>query len=167
MADFSILDSQTGFYGKKLTTNRGFIINQPKEDGFYGGVEPVIVETAVNEKPEEYWKEVRHESISADQQGIYDMVDSLKTVPMFMTYVDVVNFLFQGYKVQGPIEIGPVFTFLSYNFVEGVRPKFSIGAFAVEFIVGGIPLQAPIKTPMNSTAKQADSWETSDVLVGI
>ncbi len=126
IADFSIIDSQTGFYGKKLTTNRGFVINQPKEDGFYGGVEPVIVETAVNEKPEDYWKEVRHEDISSDQQGIYDMVDSLKTVPMFMTYVDVVNFLIQGYKVKGPVEIGPVFTFMSYNFVEGLRPKFGL-----------------------------------------
>jgi hypothetical protein len=126
LADFTVIESKTGFYGKKLTTYRDFVINEPKDPSFYGGAEPVIVETAVNEKPESYWMEARHETISDDQQGIYDMVDSLKTVPIFMTYVDVVNFVFQGYRVEGPIEIGPVFTFLSYNFVEGLRPKFGL-----------------------------------------
>ena len=43
-----------------------------------------------------------------------------------MTYVDVVNFLVLGYSVAGPVEIGPVFTFLSYNNVEGLRPKFGL-----------------------------------------
>ncbi len=45
---------------------------------------------------------------------------------MFMSYVDVVNFLILGYKIEGPIEIGPVFTFLSYNAIEGYRPKFGL-----------------------------------------
>lgn len=126
LADFTVIESKTGFYGKKLTTYRDFVINEPKDPSFYGGAEPVIIETSVNEKPESYWMEARHETISDDQQGIYDMVDSLKTVPIFMTYVDVVNFVFQGYRVEGPVEIGPVFTFLSYNFVEGLRPKFGL-----------------------------------------
>jgi len=54
------------------------------------------------------------------------MVDSLKTNRVFMTYVDIVNFFFQGYWVDGNVEWGPVFTFLSYNTVEGLRPKFGL-----------------------------------------
>ena len=126
LADFTIVEGEMGFYGKKLTTYRDFLINDPKENAFYGGAEHVISESQINEKSDEYWQEVRHETITSDQQAIYDMVDSLKTNPRFMTYVDVVNFLILGYKVEGPVEIGPVFTFLSYNDVEGVRPKFGL-----------------------------------------
>ena len=126
IADFTLLDNEMGFYGKKLATYRNFVINEPKENEFYSGAEPVIVESQVNEKNLDYWEEARHETITSDQQGIYDMVDSLKTNPKFMTYVDLVNFIFQGYKVKGNVEIGPVFTFLSFNNVEGIRPKFGL-----------------------------------------
>ncbi len=126
LADFSVVDSEVGFYGHKVTTYKDFVINKPKDAEFYSGAEHVIIKSQVNEKPEDYWKEVRHEEISADQQAIYDMVDSLKTNRVFMTYVDIVNFLVLGYWVDGKIEYGPVFTFLSYNSVEGLRPKFGL-----------------------------------------
>jgi hypothetical protein len=126
LADFSIIESEMGFYGRKLTTYKDFVINEPEDSEFYGGPEHVIVESQVNEKSDQYWEEARHETITSNQQGIYDMVDSLKMNPRFMTYVDLVNFLFQGYKIDGPIEYGPVFTFLSYNQVEGLRPKFGL-----------------------------------------
>lgn len=126
LVDFSLLDKEMGFYGKKTTTYKDFVINQPKDPEFYTGAESVIVESQVNEKDNTYWETARHERISEDQQGVYNMVDSLKNNKIFMTYVDVVNFLIQGYRVHGPIEIGPVFTFLSYNSVEGVRPKFGL-----------------------------------------
>lgn len=140
LADFTIVQGETGFYGKKLTTYRNFVINKPKDDAFYGGAENVISESAINSKSNEYWKGVRHEDITDKQQAIYDMVDSLKTNPMFMTYVDVVNFIFQGYKVEGEVEIGPVFTFLSYNAVEGLRPKFGLrtsNAFSTDLLLEG------------------------------
>ena len=126
LADFTLVEGEMGFYGKKLTTYRDFVINEPKDNSFYGGAEHVISESQINEKSDEYWSEARHETITTDQQAIYDMVDSLKTNPRFMTYIDIVNFLILGYKVEGPIEIGPVFTFLSYNAVEGFRPKFGL-----------------------------------------
>ncbi len=140
IADFTLLENDMGFYGKKLTTYRDFVINEPKEKQFYSGAEPVVVESQVNEMENAYWDEARHESITTDQQGIYNMVDSLKTNPKFMTYVDLVNFIIQGYKVKGNVEIGPVFTFLSFNNVEGVRPKFGLrtsNAFSKRLLLEG------------------------------
>ncbi len=126
LADFVLFEKQTGFYGRKTTMYRDFVINDPKEPDFYTGADDVIVETSVNEKENSYWQDVRHESITSEQQAIYSMVDSLKNNRIFMTYVDVVNFIVQGYVVKGPVELGPVFTFLSYNTVEGFRPKFGM-----------------------------------------
>ncbi len=126
VADFTLLENEAGFYGRKTTTYRNFVINKPKDPEFYGGADPIIVETQVNEKDNAYWKTARHEEISTKQQGIYDMVDSLKSTPRFMTYIDIINFIFTGYHVTGKVEIGPIFTFLSYNEVEGLRPKFGM-----------------------------------------
>lgn len=140
VADFTIIEGEMGFYGKKSTSYRDFVINKPKEDSFYGGAEPVITMSPINSKSIEYWQAARHEDITENQQAIYKMVDRLKSNPRFMTYVDIVNFLFQGYTVQGPIEIGPVFTFLSYNSVEGFRPKFGLrtsNAFSTDLMLEG------------------------------
>jgi hypothetical protein len=126
LADFNLVKSEMGFYGKKVTTYKDFVINEPKDTEFFSGPEHVVVKSEINAMEEDYWKENRHEIISDEQQAIYDMVDSLKTNRVFMTYVDIVNFFFQGYWVDGKIEYGPVFTFLSYNTVEGLRPKFGL-----------------------------------------
>ncbi len=126
LADFSLVDSETGFYGRKLTSYRDFVINQPKENEFYGGAEFVSVLDDASERGDLFWADARHEIISTNEQAIYDMVDSLKSNPRFITYIDLVNFLIQGYKQYGKVEIGPVFTFMSYNQVEGIRPKFGM-----------------------------------------
>ena len=126
LVDFALVDSETGFYGHKLTSYRNFVINEPKDPDFYSGAEFVIVKEGANERDDDFWKSSRHEVISTNEQAIYNMVDSLKNNPVFTTYIDVVNFLIQGYQKVGPIEIGPVFTFLSFNQVEGLRPKFGL-----------------------------------------
>lgn len=126
LADFSLVESETGFYGRKQTSYRNFVINEPRPPEFYSGAEFVHVNEGASDRDDGFWKEARHEVISSNEQAIYNMVDSLKTNPRFTTYIDVVNFLIQGYKQKGPIEIGPVFTFLSFNQVEGLRPKFGM-----------------------------------------
>ena len=115
-----------GFYGKKLTTYRDFVINKPKDEAFYGGAEHVISNHRSMKNLKNFGRDHVMRLLRNDQQAIYDMVDSLKANPSFMTYIDVVNFIFLGYKIEGPVEIGPVFTFLSYNAVEGLRPKFGL-----------------------------------------
>jgi len=140
VADFNVVDKEMGFYGKKLATYRDFVINKPKDPEFYSGAENVIVETQVNELSSEFWKQSRHVEISEHEQGIYNMVDSLKNNGIFMTYVDLINFLFLGYKIYGNVEVGSIFTFLSVNSVEGLRPKFGLrtsNAFSTRTLLEG------------------------------
>ena len=124
LVDFNLLEKEMGFYGKKTTTYRDFEINRTYDPDFFSGPENVIVKSPVNSRPPDFWREARHEEISGEEQQIYDMVDRLKETPAFMTYVDIINFIFTGYKQYGPVELGPVFTFLSFNDVEGLRLKF-------------------------------------------
>jgi hypothetical protein len=52
------------------------------------------------------------------------MVDTIKTLPAFKTYVDIITILATGYKDVGPIDIGPIFSTYSFNDLEGSRLKF-------------------------------------------
>ena len=121
VVDFQIGENVIGLYGRKSTSYKDFEINveQPKE--FYDGIDNVNVLQGANKKDEEYWISARHDTLTKNQLGIYEMVDSVKDVPAFRTLLDVVQLIFTGYREQGNFEIGPYFNLYSFNPVEGNR----------------------------------------------
>ncbi|MCB0767034.1 MAG: hypothetical protein KDB95_07470, partial [Flavobacteriales bacterium] len=110
-----------GFYGRRTATYRDFLINEPREDAFYEGVDDVVVELDPLSLGADYWDQNRHVPLTAKENAIYHMVDTMKTIPRFRTYVDIISTLATGYYEKGKIEIGPYFTTVSYNPVEGMR----------------------------------------------
>ncbi|MCB9177847.1 MAG: carboxypeptidase-like regulatory domain-containing protein [Flavobacteriales bacterium] len=110
-----------GFYGRRTATYRDFLINEPREDAFYEGVDDVVVELDPLSLGADYWDQNRHVPLTAKENAIYHMVDTMKTIPRFRTYVDIISTLATGYYEKGKIEIGPYFTTMSYNPVEGLR----------------------------------------------
>ena len=110
---------------KKTTTYRKYIINQPKEEKFYSSPTDIIVADSASDKSKDYWVTARHDSLNKDEKNIYKMIDSVQSVPLFHTYVDIVQTLVLGYKVWGPVEIGPYSSLYSFNDMEGNR--FRIG----------------------------------------
>lgn len=114
-----------GFYGRRNASYKDFVINRPREDTFYEGVDDVVVEIDPLSLGADYWDRERHVPLSAKENAIYHMVDTMKTIPRFRTYVDVVSTLATGYWEKGKIELGPYFTTLSFNPVEGAR--FRVG----------------------------------------
>ncbi|MEZ4806649.1 MAG: DUF5686 family protein [Flavobacteriales bacterium] len=114
-----------GFYGRRTATYRDFLINAPKPPEFYEGVDQVVVEIDPLSLGADYWDRNRHVPLSAKEHAIYQMVDTMKTIPRFRTYVDIVTTIVSGYYERGKVEIGPYFTTISFNPVEGAR--FRIG----------------------------------------
>ena len=123
VVDFNLREEGAGVYGRKTTTYEDFVINEPRDLEFFSGPEKVVVESKVNTKDSEYWQKQRHEQLTSKQSNVYQMVDSLKKTPKFVTYVDIVNFIFTGYKEVGNWEFGPVWSVLSWNTVEGYRVR--------------------------------------------
>jgi len=123
--DFNISDQQTGFFGRKTTSYRNIKINQPRQDGFYSRTEPeeFIVQANALEKGADFWHDARHETLSQREENIYGMVDSIRNVPVFRTFVDVVNMLVNYYYVRGNFEFGPYYTLASFNEIEGPRVR--------------------------------------------
>jgi len=75
----------------------------------------------IDDKTEEYWTENRDVLLTQNESGIYEMVDSVKNIPIFNTYVDAIYMLTSGYLKMGKFEFGPTFKSISYNTTEGVR----------------------------------------------
>lgn len=123
--DFALTDKQMGFYGRKTTSYSDFVINQPKNDEFYSGVENIIVLDSAQDQNDSYWDTHRHDTLNAQEQGVYHMIDTLENLPIIKTYVDIIQTAVTGYKKIGKFELGPYFSIYSYNPVEGNR--FKIG----------------------------------------
>lgn len=126
IVDFAAKEEGTGFIGRKSTSYRNFHINEPTVDSIFKGTENIIVKADAAEKPSEYWDNNRHDTLSNRELQIYHMVDTIKSLPAFQTYVDLITLFFTGYKDIGKIELGPYYTFYSFNKIEGNR--FRIGA---------------------------------------
>lgn len=110
-----------GFYGRRTATYRDFIINQPRAESYYEGVDQVVVEIDPLSLGADYWDTHRHVPLTKKENDIYHMVDTMKTIPRFNTYVDIVSTVISGYYVKGKFELGPYFTTISSNPVEGLR----------------------------------------------
>ena len=128
IGDFNIVDDTKktlGFFGTKTTTYRNFIFDALKDNKFYSQPTNIIVDKNAYNKEEEFWDQSRHEPLSKDELTIYHMVDTLKNVPAFKTWVDIFETVITGYYRLEKFEIGPYASLLSFNAIEGAR--FRIG----------------------------------------
>ncbi len=122
--DFAMNKNQVGIYGRKTTSYKDFKINQPKETKFYEFGDKIVVEDSALLYTNDFWDKNRHDSLSAREKKIYHMIDTIKTLPVYRTWVDILTIFVSGYKVVNNFEIGPYFNLVSYNRVEGLRTRF-------------------------------------------
>jgi hypothetical protein len=88
-------------------------------------MEEAIMSDTIDVKNTEQWNNLRPEKLTEEQEKIYDMVDSVKKVPLFRTVTDIIYMLAYGYYLYKDFEFGPYFKTFSFNPIEGNR--FRIG----------------------------------------
>lgn len=118
-------DKQKGFYGRKTTSYKDFVINKPRSVDFFNEGPNIIVQDSAQKRGDDYWDTSRHIKLSAKENKIYHMIDTIKDLPVIRTYIDVIQTIVTGYKILGPIELGPYSSIYSFNPIEGHR--FAIG----------------------------------------
>ncbi len=124
LADFNIYDNPKktlGMFGHKTSTYKNFVFDQPKPREFYNTPLDVYVKDGSFDKTDVYWTESRHEILTEKEVAIYDMIDSIKSLPVFRTWIDAFYLITSGYLTWGPVEVGPLYKTISYNPVEGLR----------------------------------------------
>ena len=127
VADFNIVKKSRrtmGFFGTKTTTYEDFDFKETSDRKIYALPSNILVLPNSTRKSEDFWKDARHEELNKDERTIFHMIDTLKTLPVFNTYVDVIQMVTSGYYIKGNFEIGPYMSMLSFNYLEGTRLRF-------------------------------------------
>jgi hypothetical protein len=124
MSDFALRkkEESKGIYGKRTTMYQNFKFNEKKPEKFYKE-EINFIDNSVYNKNDDYWSENRFEKLNKDEQGIYKMLDTLKTVKKFQRMYNLVSILGSGYVEFKNFDYGPIFSTFGYNEVEGVRVR--------------------------------------------
>ncbi len=128
MVDISPLENnkKKGIYGRKTTSYKNFSVNTELPSSVFEGAENITVLDGSDEKDKTYWDSARHVKLTEKESNIYQMIDTVKDLPIVRTYIDVISTIITGYKVLGPIEIGPYTSFYSFNPIEGHRLAFGM-----------------------------------------
>jgi len=122
-------NKSTGFIARKTTTYDSIIVNS-------NIIAPVVAKNKVVEEVEVpgnvwgnliNWDSTRTEALSKTEKGIYTMIDSLQNSPAYNRYYNTAFFLTTGYKNIGKFQIGPWFSWISGDSLEGTRLRFDLG----------------------------------------
>lgn len=143
-ADISPLGSnKPGFILRKTTdytdalANTGSISEELSRNKL---PEETIIADGARDKDAVYWDTARTAQLSKTEQGIYRMIDTIQNLPAYKKYYNTIYFLGTGYKEIGKLEIGPWYSWLSSNSLEGQRVRFDLGTnkkFNKDFFVHG------------------------------
>jgi hypothetical protein len=123
---------------RTYNSNRNFVVNKPKQKDFYE-TSTVYAEDALL-KDTTWWRGNRHERLTKMESKSYDMIDTVRQIPFIKTGVNVLYFLFSGYKDFGPVDIGHYMQLYSRNKYEGdkVRIGFRTNTkFSKSWIIRG------------------------------
>lgn len=124
LSDFALnkREKSKGLYGKRTTLYSDYKFNEKKEKGFYKKKEYNYDETIYN-RSEEFWVNNRLEELNEDEKGVYELLDTLKTVKKFKRIHNTIATLSSGYYEFDSInfDYGPIFSTFGYNQVEGWR----------------------------------------------
>jgi len=129
-----------GFFGRRHSTRRNFVINQARPDEFYRASNKVEILDSAENRSDAYWAEVRHEPLSEQEQGIDNMIDSLNHLRFFNVLKNMIYLASTGYYPVGKIEIGSAFSLITFNPVEKFRTALALrtsNAFSRRIEFGG------------------------------
>lgn len=115
-----------GLIGRKTTSYKNIAVNDSQIEKHFIQPEDIIVLDSADEKNEDYWNKVRHDTLSKNEKAVYAIVDTMKKIPIFKSYIKAITFIVSGYKSIGKIDFGPYFNILSKNSVEGWRLRLGI-----------------------------------------
>jgi hypothetical protein len=121
---FSKKEKSRGVYGKRTTVYDNYTFDLDRPEEFYKA-ESDPYDPRVFQQDSLFWRNARLESLNANESGIFMLLDTLKTVPKFRTYYDLVSILGSGYVEidKWNIDIGDIYSTFGINDAEGIRVR--------------------------------------------
>lgn len=132
LSDFSFQkkEKSRGVYGKRTTVFDNYKFDNEKPKQFYKADKNPFDPAAVV-KDDEFWAQNRLEELNKDETGIYKLLDTLKTVPKFKSYYNLVSILGSGYVEidKWNLDVGSVYDLFGYNDAEGARVRAGLRTY--------------------------------------
>lgn len=126
LSDFSLSkkEESKGIYGKRTTVYNNYKFDEFKDDKFYKNLTNQF-NAGIVERDDEFWNINRLEELNKDEKGVYKLLDTLKTVPKFKSYYNIVSILGSGYVEidKWNLDIGDVYSTFGFNDAEGIRVR--------------------------------------------
>lgn len=121
--DFALTSKGKGIRGNRMVYIKDYINGKKEPDSIYAGPDVVMLpqNSMSAQQDSSFWAGLRHEPLNNSEVNIYNNINTLNLMPSFKRIMDISALVLSGYKQAGPVEIGPVNTFYSYNPVEGFR----------------------------------------------
>jgi hypothetical protein len=122
LVDFTtVTDKFVSLVFRTYNSNQNYVVNQPKQKDFYQS-RIQYAEDALT-KDSSYWVVKRPEPLSKLETKNYDMIDTVRNIPFIRKGVNILYFLFTGYKDVGPVNFGHYMQLYSRNQYEGDKLK--------------------------------------------
>lgn len=128
--DFSVTKNDSSrvisFIGKRQMSYSTPEFSIPMKREILRAGESVTINGGAGDKDSGYWQNARPYALSQKEMDIYNMVDSIKNVPLYRDLYSIVETLILGYYGHGKLSYGPVYKFVSFNNLEGTRMQFGV-----------------------------------------
>lgn len=127
LADFTVVENSaelTGFFGRRYSDYQNVELNQPIDDQYFTPVEEVVEKDSAARRSTDFWETQRVESLSAEEKNIFTLVDTIAKNQKFKVIKGIFETFGTGWMPLPKLDIGNIFTFYSWNDVEGSRLKF-------------------------------------------
>ena len=123
-ADFGILRNKgTGAFGERTVFYSNYKLNSPQPAEFYEGKSLQTAENSI-QADTSYWQQHRADTLSQQQALVYAHMNRLENMPSFKKTTWIASTITGGFADLGPIQIGPLGSFFSFNNQEG--PRFQL-----------------------------------------
>ncbi|MEO6837101.1 MAG: DUF5686 family protein, partial [Ginsengibacter sp.] len=123
--DFVLPDlKKIGAIVKKTSLYKDAIVNNNEIDTAFDK-KPIYYMTSISKDTSE-WKINRFEPLSKSENSVYLLMDTLRKMPLAITYAKIISAINTGYYTTGPIDIGNLYSIFTNNIVEGNRVTFGL-----------------------------------------
>lgn len=127
LIDFAPLNKIPAIVTRKNVVYRNFKINNPYNDSIINATkEQLVIDMEEVKKDQAYWDTSRFVQLTKNQAAVYHLIDTIKTIPAYKTYIEIINLILTGYYRTGPVELGPILSVISNNQLEGWRFRMGL-----------------------------------------
>lgn len=122
VSDFGLTSRGAGMFGERKVTFSQFTTGQTITDSVFKD-KKAIAEQVTGNRDDSFWVQHRTDTLSDVEVKTYTNINRLQKIDLYKKISDYGNMFLMGYKSIGVIDLGEVGTFLSYNPVEGIKPR--------------------------------------------